>query len=161
MGSYGGLGKGRGRGYFRSIRDDITIRRYEVDNEQELLSREEVVSKIPPDDGFTYYRAFGELIAQAQVAKLKAMGYVSPEECKAGEEETYEKGKREGYSLGRADTEGDCVKWDRKKVAFELYKEDYGTNFAGWLLESKAVKDFWYKRADQLKEILTGGKDGY
>ncbi len=135
-----------------------------ADNEQELLSREEVVSKIPPDDGFTYYRAFGELIARAQVAKLKAMGYESPEEVKKGEEEVYENGKREGYSIGRADAETEgYVKWDREKVAELIMNRDYeaGECWCSWKAKSagaEITRKYYRGTADQLKEILTGGE---
>ena len=47
------------------------------------------------------------------------------------------------------------VKWDREKVAERLYKTQ---GFIGWEKVVDASKGIFREQADQLKEILTGGK---
>ncbi len=72
-------------------------------------------------------------IAMAQVDHLKAMGY---------------------------------VKWDREKVARQIrvrvINADEGEgvdNITPWGMCEQKTRDYWLGEADQLKEILTGGKD--
>ena len=50
------------------------------------------------------------------------------------------------------------VKWDREKVAKGLYKidEPYGEEWDR--IEYTPFKEMYLRKADQLKEILTGGK---
>ena len=55
------------------------------------------------------------------------------------------------------------VKWDREKVAKELYFEgehfeDGSIAMETWVHGNPKRLEPFYKRADQLKEILTGGE---
>ncbi len=52
------------------------------------------------------------------------------------------------------------VKWGREKVAELLFCQVYGGKppTTGWLVREKLIKDKFREQADQLKEILIGGK---
>ncbi len=102
--------------------------------------------------------------AKAQVTKLKAMGYEQVwEDC-------YNCYGAKKYKSSIDGKEYDCptckgtgkltkyVKWDREKVAdwfYKLYKEAFGD----FTRDCELTKQGYLERADQLKEILTGGND--
>ena len=53
----------------------------------------------------------------------------------------------------------DYVKWNSEKVAEMLFCFDYRCGASSWAWQIFGEKDKYYIKADQLKEILTGGKD--
>ncbi len=131
-----------------------------TDNKQELLSVDELLQyQSQMSCGYLHYDNKIQTILQAQVAKLKAMGYeqvwtICPD-CIDGKV----------FNQQHPSTLDDCptckgtgkitnrVKWDRELVANMMMtpmpKESLGQRYR-----------FVLGLADQLKEILTGGKDG-
>ena len=93
-------------------------------------------------------------IAKAQVAKLKAMGYKSPEEC--AECKNLRKFLKDNNASKVIEAMG-YVKWDREKVAGWFWKHQHKNSLMSWD-EAKTERVFLaskcYESADQLKEIL-------
>ncbi len=127
-----------------------------ANNEWELLSEEEIrtVIRNRKEEIFAKPDAWaGErFVAEAQIAKLKAIGWKSPEEVKE-------------LILDEHNQHADDVKWDREKVAIFLANEIADTysqehDFAFDILSMIEQNDF-REYADQLYKELTGGKDGY
>ncbi len=140
-------------------------------NDELLLSPEEQsVYKLYGTEGFAGYAIKGLL--QAQITKLKAMGYeqvwTKCPDC-GGTKRIF---RLPVTALGETSNEFPCptckgtgrkrklVKWDREKVAELLFCQVYGGKppTTGWLVREKLIKDKFREQADQLKEILTGGK---
>ncbi len=133
-------------------------------NEQELLSDEQLNEAFDGDFEEVHFdhKPTAEdilliklkLVAKAQIAKLKDMGYKSPEEVK---ELSKHIAKRTGQVTRLAAELRECVKWDREKVARKLCPDK-----AGWDANDRDVyvdHEKYRKQADQLKEKLTGGED--
>ena len=84
-------------------------------------------------------KSTGLEIIKGVAAKLKAMGWRSPEEVKA-------------LILDEHEQHSDDVEWDREKVARQLYVMDCGEE---WLDEAQECELEEYRRkADKLKEKL-------
>ena len=123
-------------------------------NEQELLSREYFDKLLPEKDnlGNVYSKGIRYILtdwmlfgATQQVAKLKAMGWVSPRD--AGDRLKY-------YQNKVTELRESTLEWDREKVAEMFCGRDWNTGF--WETRTDYGKEQYYKLADQLKEILTG-----
>ena len=98
-------------------------------------------------------------IVQIQ-AKLKDRGWKSLEEVEVLIAEKAQKQMCIDDLIRQLkELEANRIEWDREKVALELYERSVANNETGRFHQFPDVKDFWYKRAAQLKEILTGGKD--
>ncbi len=146
----------------------------EMADEQELLSPQEI-SKVKRQ--WARGQIVGESpipdLLKAQVAKLKDMGYKSPEEVANLENQNialYRERRGEvWYWLGDGNDHLESltcpiliepedmrkrVKWNREKVAQVGY-EFLGI---GWDKLTEASKDIFRDEADQLKEILAGGE---
>ena len=111
-----------------------------------------------PKEGYGR-KASGRLsLCEAQVSKLKAMGYKSPEEVEAEKIVSYQVGSVDQREWLEKDG---WLEWDREKVAKEYHK-----TFAvaeklsdkSWDALQDSVKLWFLSKADQLKEILTGGE---
>ncbi len=95
-------------------------------------------------------------IAMAQVVHLKAMGYKPPIQ-KVVAIIGKRSGKTVESSIQLAEAQG-YVQFDREKVAEWFYKL-YVEAFGDFRRDCTLTKQGYLDRADQLKEILTGGKD--
>ena len=145
-----------------------------ADNEQELLSDEEInTAEMPcdedsrncPIDTANSYNPASvacqlcshRITAQAQVVKLKAMGYKSPEEVEVLIAEKAQKQMCiDDLTRQLREFEANCVKWDRELVAKLCFSCNYLTSSNSWFQAKKPELERAYKQADQLKEILTG-----
>ncbi len=116
-------------------------------SEQELLTLEEAkpfckTAKIHYATGWTDTFTWDALgLLKAQVAKLKAMGYQSPEEIKE-------------MAITITVLPDDMVRWDGEKVAIalaDIRSPQYETL-------KQECRDDWLRLAGQLKERLTGGE---
>lgn len=136
-------------------------------NEEELLSEDEKQKIWVCGEGTL------TAICQAQVAKLKAMGYEQvwikcPECLGTGVARDYKFHKIEGTACPTCKGTGRIykkVKWDREKVARVLALQTLGDDDLQaidrvweWVVKN-GYKDEYYDKADQLKEILTGGEE--
>ncbi len=121
-----------------------------ADNEQEL---EEIIGgtekELKADDDLLLRvgRGHWEDVVPIILAKLKAMGYKSPEEVKG-----LVKGIMDVY-----EEDGALVKWDREKVAELCFSCNYLTSSTSWSEAKKAETERAYEQADQLHKELTGG----
>ena len=132
-----------------------------ADNEQELLSDREIqkefdkLEKEKPD--FNKRWVWARHIAKAQVAKLKALGYVKLEEIASRLKELglfIEVKDNKLILSGWMSNDNTYVKWDRKKVAEVLGSYAFKKS---WYSLNELQQEASLGYADQLKEILTGG----
>ena len=132
-------------------------------NEQELLSEEEIVELIK----YTPNKVtLSNKVAEAQVAKLKAMGYEHPDEgnqlmrilvdagiVRMDATPTYS----ELLMVVKTFLE-DAVKWDREKVAKAINHNRYHDGLRiNWSDLTEYEKSVALDEADQLKVLLAGG----
>ena len=129
------------------------------DNEQELLSKKEMVRALD-ESPFADLRSqvTRDILCKAQIAKLKSLGYEQvwtkcPDCLGVGSYPEAHSLMGKCSSCKGTGKITDRVKWDREKVAKELIKIPitYHSKEGDWVV----TKENGYKFADQLKEILT------
>ncbi len=107
-------------------------------------------------EGASHPKVLIEAHRKEILAKVKEKGWKSPEEVAVEKIVSYQVGSVDQREWLEKDG---WLKWNREKVAETLYKKSSHYEF-GWLQVKHSqpiIAEIYYKQADHLHKILTGG----